>query len=321
MQPNFLHHHKQFRQLVEITASELSINEPSLVEKDYWITHCLWGLQKAGLSFELKGGTSLSKGYKIIHRFSEDIDIHIEPPAGIEMGFELYVGKNHDKPMHKQSRRKYFDWLAQFLQGKIDGLSSVVRDANFDDDKFRSGGLRLNYKSHFQAIPGLKEGILLEVGFDRTTPNQARTITSWILNRALKAKVEVIENSAIGVLCYEPQYTFVEKLQAVIRKFKIYRERGTVPKNFMRHYYDIYHLLKLKGVRDFIATEEYVKYKKERFGGDDIVIANSDAFKLQDTKEALLFEKEYGKTRALYYRGQIELKEILNYVGIYLNRL
>ena len=43
--------------------------------------HCLYGLQQLGLTFELKGGTSLSKGHKTIDRFSEDIDILIEPPA------------------------------------------------------------------------------------------------------------------------------------------------------------------------------------------------------------------------------------------------
>ena len=94
----YLHNHEHFRQLLVITAQELNINEPSLIEKDYWITHCLYGLQKVGLSFELKGGTSLSKGYGIIFRFSEDIDIRIHPPTKDILGFELYVSKNHDKP-------------------------------------------------------------------------------------------------------------------------------------------------------------------------------------------------------------------------------
>jgi predicted nucleotidyltransferase component of viral defense system len=43
--------------------------------------HCLYGLQQLGYTFQLKGGTSLSKGHKIVNRFSEDIDILIEPPA------------------------------------------------------------------------------------------------------------------------------------------------------------------------------------------------------------------------------------------------
>ncbi len=39
--------------------------------------HVLYGLKTLGLDFELKGGTSLSKGFQIIDRFSEDIDIYI----------------------------------------------------------------------------------------------------------------------------------------------------------------------------------------------------------------------------------------------------
>ncbi len=68
---DYLHNHAQFADLIRIVANEEGI-DPALVEKDYWIMHCLYGLQKLGLKFELKGGTSLSKGFKIIDRFSED---------------------------------------------------------------------------------------------------------------------------------------------------------------------------------------------------------------------------------------------------------
>ena len=74
----FLHEHSEFVALLRIVGERDSI-EPILVEKDYWIMHALWGLHDLGLVFELKGGTSLSKGYKIIERFSEDIDIKILP--------------------------------------------------------------------------------------------------------------------------------------------------------------------------------------------------------------------------------------------------
>ena len=81
---DYLHNHKEFRALLRIVGAELNI-EPGLVEKDYWIMHVLYGLKQQGYQFELKGGTSLSKGYGIIHRFSEDIDIHIKPPAEMEI--------------------------------------------------------------------------------------------------------------------------------------------------------------------------------------------------------------------------------------------
>jgi predicted nucleotidyltransferase component of viral defense system len=72
MPTDYLHNHKQFFDLIRIVAEQKGI-DPALVEKDYWIMHCLYGLQELGLAFELKGGTSLSKGFKIIDRFSEDI--------------------------------------------------------------------------------------------------------------------------------------------------------------------------------------------------------------------------------------------------------
>jgi Nucleotidyl transferase AbiEii toxin, Type IV TA system len=66
---DYLHNHPQFADLIRIVAQEKGI-DPALVEKDYWIMHSLYGLQQLGLKFELKGGTSLSKGHQIINRFS-----------------------------------------------------------------------------------------------------------------------------------------------------------------------------------------------------------------------------------------------------------
>jgi predicted nucleotidyltransferase component of viral defense system len=63
-----LHQHGDFPALLRTVATAKAI-DPALIEKDYWIKHCLYGLQKLGMTFELKGGTSLSKGYGIIHRF------------------------------------------------------------------------------------------------------------------------------------------------------------------------------------------------------------------------------------------------------------
>ena len=77
MPTDFLHNHKDFRALLRIVAKEMKV-QPVLVEKDYWIMHCLYGLQQLKMRFELKGGTSLSKGYRIINRFSEDIDIRFQ---------------------------------------------------------------------------------------------------------------------------------------------------------------------------------------------------------------------------------------------------
>jgi len=81
---------------------------------------------------------------------------------------EFYVAK----PAHIESRRTFYDWLASTI--KIDGIRSVERDYEFDDDRFRNGGIRLHYEKQLGAIQGLKDGILLEVGFDDVTLEPAR---------------------------------------------------------------------------------------------------------------------------------------------------
>lgn len=101
---DYLHNHKDFKALLTIIADEKGI-DPALIEKDYWIMHCLYGLKKQGFKFELKGGTSLSKGYRIIHRFSEDIDIHIEPPR--EMG--INQNPKNTNPNNIEKRKDFYN--------------------------------------------------------------------------------------------------------------------------------------------------------------------------------------------------------------------
>ena len=212
--PGFLHEHDGFLVLIEQIADAQNI-APPLIEKDYWLMHCLWGLQQQGWKFELKGGTSLSKGYQLIHRFSEDIDIRFEPPAELGVKSE----KNHDKLIHQSSRRDFFDWLAG--QIKIPGLTSVTRVTGYDDAKYRNCGILLGHPILTRSLHGVKDGILLEEGFDDTAPNNPCTISSWALDAALKVKVSIIDNRAVDVACYSPAYTFVEKLQTVSTKFRI----------------------------------------------------------------------------------------------------
>jgi hypothetical protein len=92
----------------------------------------------------------------------------------------------------------------------------------------RNVGLRLSYQTRFGSIPGLKDGILLEVGFDQTAPNRAVTIDSWVIQFAEAKKLRYADNRAIEILCYNPEYTFVEKVQAVVRKYGQFKGTGKV---------------------------------------------------------------------------------------------
>jgi hypothetical protein len=247
MSADFLHNHPQFPELIRIVAQQKGI-DPALVEKDYWIMHCLYGLQQLGMTFELKGGTSLSKGFQIINRFSEDIDIRIEPPPDRD----VKTGRNQDKPTHVQSRRDFYDWLEKTI--RIDGITKVERDTAFDNKTLMSTGIRLFYKT--KALDGLGAGVLLELGFDDVTPNSKKDISSWLCDYAAD-KVSIIDNRAKAVACYDPGYTFVEKLQTVSTKFRLQQATKDRPIDFMRHYYDVYGLLQRPEVQTFIGTEAY----------------------------------------------------------------
>ena len=306
MPDTYLHDLKDFPDLIRIVSENLSIN-PVLVEKDYWIMHCLYGLQQMDLSFELKGGTSLSKGLKIIDRFSEDIDIRIKPPKGMEVA----TNPKQQKPTQVISRRDFYDWLAGEI--KIDGISEIERDHEFDDaDYYRSGGVRLRYATHVGSLVGLKDGILLEVGFDDVSPNAPHTISSWAYDHGINSGVDVIDNRAVDVACYHPGYTFVEKLQTISTKYRKQQEQGDFPANFMRHYYDVYRLLQVPEVIEFIGTPEYVAHKKSRFrGADNPILAENEAFLLNDAKTRTAYARAFDSSRSLYYKSQPPFEKIM----------
>ena len=310
---DFLHDRRDFDQLLAVVADERGL-DPMLVEKDYWIMHCLWGLQAQGFQFELKGGTSLSKGFGVIHRFSEDIDIRIEPPPGMD----VKIGRNQDKPAHVESRSAYYNELAARIS--IPGIDSVERDAQFDDDKMRSAGIRLVYTPRTAALAGVKDGILLELGFDDTAPNRSVTISSWALDAATARGVNVTDNRATAVPCYAPTHTFVEKLQTISTKYRRLGEAQAFPANFLRHYYDVYCLLELQEVQDFMGDPAYQERKVQRFRtGDEQVIARNQAFVLADPAQRQQFTQEYRKTAALYYQGQPDFDALLTRIGQYID--
>jgi hypothetical protein len=314
MPPDYLHNHPEFSDLIRIVAEEKGIDS-ALVEKDYWIMHCLYGLQNMGMQFELKGGTSLSKAFQIIDRFSEDIDIRIEPPAGRD----VKTGRNQVKAAHIQSRKDFYDWLAQTI--KIDGIGKVERDTAFDNKDFFSAGIRLFYDSIADPVEGLRDGVLLEAGFDDVSPNEPNDIGSWAYDYAA-AKVDIIDNRAKAVACYDPGYTLVEKLQTISTKFRKQQETGDFPVNFMRHYYDVYCLLKRSEVQAFIGTEAYKAHKQKRFPkADNQTITENEAFILSDPNTRALYKNAYADSSALYYTDKPTFEQILSAIEASAKRL
>jgi hypothetical protein len=306
--PIFLHEHPQFKELLSIVAEKEGIH-PVLVEKDYWIMHVLWGLQQQGYDFAMKGGTSLSKGYKIIDRFSEDIDILIEPPENCP----FKVNSKSLKDNAVKSRKDFYDWLTDDI--KIPGITKIARDHEFDDKNYyRGGGIRLSYETYTGTLEGVKDGILLEVGFSQVAPNEPITISSWTLDYAQGIEgISLLDNRAIDVKCYHPGYTLVEKIQTIIRNYRQEAADGRENKNFMRQYYDVYSLLKNPRILAFLSDPQYAAHKKEWIRGADaeIPVNEHPALLLANSQVREAFEKRYQSTSALYYRGQVPFAAVI----------
>jgi hypothetical protein len=218
-----------------------------------------------------------------------------------------------------ESRRKFYEWLTNTI--RVNGIEKVARDTAFDGTHLFSGGIRLAYTSIMPKVEDLREGVLLEAGFDTVTPNTAKDISSWAYDYAA-SKIEIIDNRAKAVPCYDPRYTFVEKLQTISTKFRRQQEKKGSPIEFMRHYYDVYSLLKRPEVQEFIGTEAYKEHKKKRFrSGDEPDLTKNQAFHLTDPETRAACEKAYNTTSALYYTGKPTLDEILVEIGKWTDRL
>lgn len=289
--PKFVHELADAKALFETLGAEMNLL-PIVIEKDYWVMHCLWGLKQAGFAFEMKGGTSLSKGWRCIDRFSEHIDIRFEPPEGLNLRGE--------KAAHIAARLEFYDELAEAFD--IPG-TTVERNRAYDDEKARNGGVSLKFDSYFETLPELKPEVLLEIGFARTAPNEPKDVSSWAYDKVVEANVEVADNRAIAIRCFNPEYTFVDKLQTICRRFRQHRDRNEErdrPRQFLRHYYDLYRLLGLERVEKFIGTTDYEMYKQEKLRGEDArEFASGVAFTIPDETTYRAFEKEFASISSL----------------------
>lgn len=133
-----------------------------------------------------------------------------------------------------------------------------------------------------------------------------------------------IDNTAVGVACYHPGYTLVEKLQTIIRKFRNNSNpNNTDDKNFMRQYYDVYCLLGKPEIINFIGSSEYLSHKAARIKGADNATPLNEhpALCLNDLEIRASFYKRYLSTAKLYYNGQPDFEDVLERIKTYLPKL
>ena len=231
----FVHADPEFRDLISIVANAQGIAE-ALVEKDYWVTHTLWALQQEGLEVWFKGGTNLSKGFGLIQRFSEDLDLKIE--GGRDPLPQVRNWKSKERGPTDE-RRAFFDAVAALplreLSLRLDRASLGVRCLN--------AGIEARYPGHhLGGLPkSMRPFVLLEVGDARVKPFVERPITSWVHEHLTKTGMAggYLDNRPLLVKCIHPTVTLIEKLDAISRRF----QAGASAVQYVRHFEDAAHII------------------------------------------------------------------------------
>jgi predicted nucleotidyltransferase component of viral defense system len=209
------------RRLVEEVAAALGAR-PGLVEKDWHVVRAIGviaGVDTAGMMPAFSGGTSLSKGWELIKRFSEDIDFKVGEPA------------TRSASRARRERTAYRERVLQALTGA--GFELEGKASGGNESRYFSADLA--YGGEFGAGQGLRPHIRVEMAFQAPAlPPVARPIRSLVAT-AQKAGPEVP-----SFPCVDPVETAADKLSALAwRVCARDRRRPDDDPTMIRHLHDL----------------------------------------------------------------------------------
>lgn len=244
--------------IFNMAAYALGIAEPSIVEKDFWVSWTLEKLFQTQIGEPapiFKGGTSLSKAYNFIDRFSEDIDITLtRKDLGFNKPDEEVIALGDKK------RKAYFNELLnatttvianQFLPRLQKSITTLQDPCDMTLDPSNKEIIIFNYPSCFAAKADqyIKSRIILEIGSRGDIfPTENIKITSYV-EKALPNLI--MESPVIKVL--KPERTFWEKI-FILHKLAHQSELKPAQDRVSRHYYDVIMLARKKIIDS--ATKE-----------------------------------------------------------------
>lgn len=137
------------KEIIDAISAEMGI-APSYVEKDWYLVHILAiisSLNTEKIKAVFSGGTSLSKGYKVIRRFSEDVDFSI---TGLDNA-------------NRKERSRYKDELIKAINAT--GILRVKEDSIFSRDENRFANFYVDYPKEHPLKGSLRDGLKLELSF------------------------------------------------------------------------------------------------------------------------------------------------------------
>ncbi len=303
------------------------INSPLVIEKDFWVTFMLRLLfhdKKFNDWFTFKGGTSLSKIYRVINRFSEDIDVSIDRAA---LGF----GGESD-PKRASSFSKMKELLEELTAASVNAINTAILPSlqescskilsdkgnwNIGIDPNESQTILFSFPTDNSLWKNayFKPDVKIEFGAkNETWPTQkvwVETYLTEIIPNAFEDKLTEIEVLKV-------ERTFWEKATIL----HAYHHGGSqkIRPNQSRHYYDLYQLAKSHYCRTAIDNSdllEAVATHKSAFfrqGWAQYESARIGTLKLQpiDQGSLDLLADDYQKMESMFFHTPPEFKEILS---------
>jgi len=240
-----LHENKEdFQNAIQATSESLGIRD-IFIEKDYWVTYILKQLSLSEFKDEVvfKGGTSLSKAYNIISRFSEDVDLVI-------------IGKNDLSGSKTKAKIKKIE--------KALIVAPLEEDSSFKTSKgskFRKTGHKYPRVLDNYVFGHAEESLILEINaFANPYPDELKEIESYIakfFKQTNKSYIAEYELESFEVKVLGIKRTLVEKILSLSRLSISDNKNYDELKGKVRHFYDIHKLMLEDTISDFIETKDF----------------------------------------------------------------
>jgi hypothetical protein len=242
---------------LEIFESIHNVSELSIVaiEKDWWVTHTLAIIFSMNCSKALvfKGGTSLSKAWNLIERFSEDVDLVLDREY---LGF---TGELSKKDIHKLRYASYDFLTTKFTNELSDkfkalGFTNVVvkyrEVVNHDQDPLI---IEIYYPKLTEQDAYLRPGVLVEVGSRSLKEPYSQRIFSTMVAEIFAGRPFADKTTTIPTV--NPERTFLEKVFLLHEEVQRAPEKRRVER-LSRHLYDIEKLSRTEYFQKALTNKE-----------------------------------------------------------------
>lgn len=307
------------KEIITQVSNENEIS-PNAIEKDWWVTTVLRALfqSKCATALIFKGGTSLSKGWGIIKRFSEDIDLAIDREY---FDFSELESREFSQQLLELRRRNYHyvqDSLISELKEILHqaGINNIdIEFASSKDSRTDPVVLLVKYESLFPTMEYVQPWVKIEMNC-RSLHEPFEEIKMNSLISLAYPKASFVEPSFV-VKTVLPTRTFLEKIFLLHEECK---KRNIRTERITRHLYDLEKLMDTSFGKDALKDAElYTSIVKHRYDFNNISGLNyrshhpsSINILPADTEILKAWEKDYDEMqRTFIYGDRLKFGELL----------